>query len=52
MSEIDAAEKHCALRCALRVDHWKRNLLITLLLLGVYLAIVSGAAKSVFCWLT
>jgi membrane associated rhomboid family serine protease len=29
-------------------DHWKRNLLITLLLLGAYLAIVSGAARSVF----
>ena len=29
-------------------DHWKRNLLITLLLLGIYLAIVSGAARSVF----
>ncbi len=29
-------------------DHWKRNLLITLLLLGVYLAIVSGAARSLF----
>ena len=27
-------------------DHWKRNLLITLLLLGVYLAIVSGAATK------
>jgi membrane associated rhomboid family serine protease len=25
---------------------WKRNLLITLLLLGIYLAIVSGAARS------
>jgi membrane associated rhomboid family serine protease len=30
-------------------DHWKRNLLITLLLLGVYLAIVSGAARALFC---
>jgi membrane associated rhomboid family serine protease len=29
-------------------DHWKRNLLITLLLLGIYLAIVSGAARSLF----
>lgn len=29
-------------------DHWKRNLLITLLLLGVYLAIVSGAAREFF----
>ena len=29
-------------------DHWKRNLLITLLLLGVYLAIVSGAARALF----
>ena len=29
-------------------DHWKRNLLITLLLLGIYLAIVSGAARSFF----
>jgi rhomboid family protein len=29
-------------------EHWKRNLLITLLLLGVYLAIVSGAARSLF----
>jgi membrane associated rhomboid family serine protease len=29
-------------------DHWKRNLLITLLLLAVYLAIVSGAAKELF----
>jgi membrane associated rhomboid family serine protease len=27
-------------------DHWKRNLLITLLLLGIYLAIVSGVARS------
>ena len=27
-------------------DHWKRNLLMTLLLLGVYLAIVSGAATK------
>ena len=26
-------------------DHWKRNLLITLLLLGIYLAIVRGAAR-------
>jgi membrane associated rhomboid family serine protease len=30
-------------------DHWKRNLLITLLLLGIYLALVSGAARSFFC---
>ena len=29
-------------------DHWKRNLLITLLLLGIYLAIVSGAASALF----
>jgi membrane associated rhomboid family serine protease len=29
-------------------DHWKRNLLITLLLLGIYFAIVSGAAKALF----
>ncbi len=29
-------------------DHWKRNLLITLLLLGAYLAIVTGAARSLF----
>jgi len=29
-------------------DHCKRNQLITLLLLGVYLAIVSGAARSLF----
>lgn len=29
-------------------DHWKKNLLITLLLLAVYLAIVSGAARSLF----
>jgi membrane associated rhomboid family serine protease len=29
-------------------DRWKRNLLITLLLLGVYLAIVSGAARALF----
>jgi membrane associated rhomboid family serine protease len=29
-------------------DHWKRNLLITLLLLAVYLAIVSGVARSFF----
>lgn len=29
-------------------DHWKRNLLITLLLLGVYLAIVSGAVRELF----
>jgi len=29
-------------------EHWKRNLLITLLLLGVYIAIVSGAARSLF----
>jgi membrane associated rhomboid family serine protease len=29
-------------------DHWKRNLLITLLLLGVYLAIVSGTVRAIF----
>jgi rhomboid protease GluP len=29
-------------------DHWKRNLLITLLLLSLYVAIVSGAARSFF----
>jgi membrane associated rhomboid family serine protease len=29
-------------------DHWKRNLLITLLLFGAYLAIVTGAAKALF----
>ncbi len=29
-------------------DRWKRNLLITLLLLGVYLAIVSGAVSALF----
>jgi membrane associated rhomboid family serine protease len=29
-------------------DRWKKNLLITLLLLGVYLAIVSGAARALF----
>jgi len=29
-------------------DYWKRNLLITLLLLGIYLAIVSGAARAFF----
>ena len=29
-------------------DHWKRNLLVTLLLLAVYAAIVSGAARSMF----
>jgi hypothetical protein len=29
-------------------DHWKRNLLITLLLLGAFLAIVTGAARSFF----
>jgi membrane associated rhomboid family serine protease len=29
-------------------DHWKTNLLITLLLLGVYLAIVSGAVRALF----
>jgi len=27
-------------------DHWKKNLLITLLLLGIYLAIVTGAARA------
>jgi len=29
-------------------DHWKRNLLITLLLLAVYFAIISGAARALF----
>jgi len=29
-------------------DHWKRHLLITLVLLGIYLAIVSGAVRSIF----
>ena len=29
-------------------NRWKRNLLITLLLLAIYLAIVSGAARSLF----
>jgi rhomboid family protein len=29
-------------------EHWKRNLLITLLLLGIYLAIVSGAVRAIF----
>ena len=29
-------------------DHWKRNLLITMLLLGVYSAIISGAVRSFF----
>ncbi len=29
-------------------DHWKRNLLLTLLLFGIYLAIVTGAARSLF----
>jgi len=29
-------------------DHWKRNLLITRLLLETYLGIVSGAARSFF----
>ena len=29
-------------------DHWKRNLLITLLLLGIYLAVVSGAVGLLF----
>ena len=29
-------------------DHWKRNLLITLLLFAAYLVIVTGAARSVF----
>ena len=29
-------------------DQWKRNFLITLLLLGVYLFLVSGAARTVF----
>jgi membrane associated rhomboid family serine protease len=29
-------------------DHWKRNLLITLLLLGVYLALVSGTLRGLF----
>jgi membrane associated rhomboid family serine protease len=29
-------------------DHWKRNLLITVLLLATYLALVSGAAREFF----
>jgi membrane associated rhomboid family serine protease len=29
-------------------DHWKRNLLITLLLLGIYWAIITGAARALF----
>ena len=29
-------------------DHWKRNLLITLLLLAIYFSIVTGAARSFF----
>jgi membrane associated rhomboid family serine protease len=29
-------------------DHWKKNLLITLLLLGTYIAILSGAARALF----
>ena len=29
-------------------SHWKRNLLITLLLLGVYWAIITGAVRLVF----
>ena len=29
-------------------DHWKRNLLITVLLLATYLALVSGAARELF----
>jgi hypothetical protein len=29
-------------------DHWKRNLLITLLLLAIYLAVVSGAVGLLF----
>jgi membrane associated rhomboid family serine protease len=29
-------------------DQWKRNLLITVLLFGIYLAILSGAARSLF----
>jgi len=29
-------------------DHWKRNLLITLLLFGIYLAILSGAWRYLF----
>ena len=29
-------------------DHWKRNLLITLLLLGAYFATVTGAVNSLF----
>jgi membrane associated rhomboid family serine protease len=29
-------------------DHWKRNLLLTLLIFGVYLAILNGAADSFF----
>jgi membrane associated rhomboid family serine protease len=28
-------------------DHWKRNLFITLLLLGIYLALVSGAVRVI-----
>jgi len=29
-------------------DHWKRNLLLTLLIFAVYLAILHGAAGSLF----
>ena len=29
-------------------DHWKKNLLITLLLLGTYIAILRGAARALF----
>lgn len=29
-------------------DQWKKNLLITLLLLGIYLAIVTGAVRALF----
>jgi membrane associated rhomboid family serine protease len=29
-------------------DHWKRNLLITLLLLGAYVALISGVALNLF----
>lgn len=32
-------------------DQWKRNLLITLLLLGVYVAIISGWVLGLFRWL-
>ena len=29
-------------------DHWKRNLLVTLLLWGAYLAVISGLARELF----